>query len=57
MKRSITRFSGLAITLFSGSLAAAQICHPQLYQHSPTERFVLDDAVAIDKLTNLVWQR
>jgi hypothetical protein len=57
MKQSITHVLGLAITLFSGSLAAAQICHPQLYQHSPTERFVLDDAVAIDKRTNLVWQR
>lgn len=57
MKRPITYFAGLAIALFSGSLAAAQTCHSQLYQHTPTERFVLDGAVAIDKRTNLVWQR
>ena len=57
MKRTLTHFAGLAIILFSGSLAAAQTCHSQLYQHTPTERFVLDDAVAIDKRTNLVWQR
>lgn len=57
MKQSITHVTGLAIALLSGSLAAAQTCHPQLYKNTPTERFVLDGGVAIDKRTNLVWQR
>lgn len=46
----------LALAVAAPALAHAE-CNPYLAEQTPTSRFVLEDAVAVDTHTGLMWSR